>query len=233
MHGGTQGAGGQPHEKPPFSDKENYAVAEAMAIKALERLDARRQAERLGATVVEAPVGGHALEMEWFGRPIRVTLPGGGVANVRGGDEVPIWERIVILHYVGSTAPVQAGKDPIGFNEVPSGSFYLDAFIRRAHKPLAGAFGKGPRLLFEAGEIIGAERSAYGDASVAVRVLPKVTITAVVFGADEEFGADAKILYEPSIVSYFVTEDVAVLGGFVAQRLVRALRQLEGMGGTR
>jgi hypothetical protein len=230
MHGGTHGPGGHVHEK-PIPPQENYAVAEAMAIKAMERLDARRQAERLGATVVEAPVGGLALEMDWFGRPIRVTIPGGGVANVRGGDEIPIAERIVILHYAGSTAPVQTGTEPIGFAEVPSGAFYLDAFVRRAHRPLAAAFGRNPKLLLEAGEIIGAASSTFGDASVIVHALPKVPITAVVFGADEEFGAEAKILYAPSIVSYFVTEDIAVLGGFVAQRLTRALRQLEGMWG--
>lgn len=230
MRGGAHGPGGAAIEK-PLPPQENYAVAEAMAIKAMEHLDARRQAERLGATLVDDTGGGQAIEMAWFGRPVRVTFPAGAVSSVRGGDEIPIGERIVILHYAGSTAPVQAGTQPIGFAEVPSGSFYLDAYVRRAHKPLAAAFGRNPKRLLEAGELIGATKAAFGDASVVVHALPKVPITAVVFGADEEFGAEAKILYEPSIVSYFVTEDVAVLGGFVAQRLTRALRQLEGMGG--
>ena len=215
----------------PFSEKENYAVAEAMATKNLELLDPARQAARIGAQVSKAPVGGASLVFEWLGRPIRVTLPGGGVANLRDGDDIPIWERIVILHYTGSTAPLQQGTGLIGFAEVPSGAFYLDAFKRRAHAPLAASFGRDPKLLHEAGELIAATPAQFGDAAVTVQVLPKVAITAVVFGADDEFGADAKVLFEPSIVSFFCTEDIAVLGGFVAQRLSHALRQLEGVWG--
>jgi hypothetical protein len=166
---------------------------------------------------------------DWFSRPVAVSFPDGAVRNVRDGVEVPIWERIILLHYIGSIAPVSPGAELIGFNEVPSGSFYLDAFVRRSHKPLAGFFGSNPRLLHDAGELLGAAPAGLGDASVSVPVVPKVAVTAVVHAADDEFPADAKLLFPASIVSFFCTEDIAVIGGFAAGRLIRAGRQVQGI----
>ncbi|MBI5528327.1 MAG: DUF3786 domain-containing protein, partial [Deltaproteobacteria bacterium] len=169
------------------------------------------------------------LRFDWFSRPVAVSFPDGAVRDLRDGAELPIWERIILLHHVGSIAPVAENLDLIGFNEVPSGSFYLDAFVRRSHKPLAAFFGQRPGALLDAGELLGAVPAELGDAAVSVPVVPKVVVTAVVHAADDEFPADAKLLFPASVVSYFCTEDIAVIGGFVAGRLIRAGRQIEGM----
>ena len=52
--------------------------------------------------------------------------------------------------------------------------------------------------------------------------LPRVAVAAVVYGGDEEFPADAKLLFDVSIASYLNTEDIAVLGGIVVGKLIQA-----------
>lgn len=216
-------------ERPELPKQNNYEIAEAMARQALAHLDAAKQAGRCGAELAMAGSDRVELRFAWFGQPVGASFPDGAVRNLRDGAEVPIWERIILLHYVGNIAPVWESSDLIGFNEVPSGSFYLGAFVRRSHRPLAEFFGRKPKALLDAGGLIGAVPAGLGDAAVAVKVVPKVTVTAVVHAADEEFPADAKLLFPASIGSFFCTEDIAVIGGFVAGRLIRAGRQVEGI----
>jgi hypothetical protein len=131
------------------------------------------------------------------------------------------------LHYLGGDAVAPAHTDWIDYQQVPSGGFYFDAFKRRAHDPLAKVFGQQPQKLIEAGEAIGAEKAEFGDAAVLVNAFPRVPVVAVVHAADDEFPADAKVLFKSSIISYFCTEDVAVIGGLVAGRLVKAFKALK------
>jgi len=135
---------------------------------------------------------------------------------------------------VASPGADRESGDPgtlVGFANVPSGMFYLDAFRRRAHLPLAGMFGRQPALLLEAGALLGGEPVALGDAAVKLIVLPRIPVTAVVHAADEELPAEAKLLFAASITSHLCAEDIAVIGGMVAGRLIRAARKLSGTGG--
>jgi hypothetical protein len=58
-------------------------------------------------------------------------------------------------------------------------------------------------------------------------LFPRVPVVAVVHAADEEFPAEAKILFKSSIQSFFNTEDIAVIGGLVAGRLIRAAKEIQ------
>jgi hypothetical protein len=222
---------GDSSERPELPKQNNYEIAEAMARQALTHLDPAKQADRCGTELIMSGSDCVELRFDWFGRPVGVSFSDGAVRNLWDGAEVPNWERIILLHYVGSIAPVWESLDLIGFNEVPSGSFYLGAFVRRSHRPLAEFFGRKPKALLEAGGIMGAVPAGLGDAAVAVKVLPKVTVTTIVYAADDEFPADAKLLFPASIVSYFCTEDIAVIGGLMTGRLIRAGRQVGGIGG--
>ena len=54
------------------------------------------------------------------------------------------------------------------------------------------------------------------------RVLPRVRVAVVLYQRDEEFAADAAMLFDASTRHYLPIEDVAVLGGLVAGELMRA-----------
>jgi len=204
----------------------NYEQAEKMAREELKRLDPVRQAKRCGATVVEEKKTRTVVEVVFFGEPVRVTFPTGEVFYSSGDDEVPIWERILLLHYFEGDSPPPTHTELIGFAQVPSGGFYADAYRKRSHEPLASFFGERPELLLEAGKSLGADREDIGDAAVRVTALPKVQVVTVVHAADDEFPADAKLLYDSSVIAYFCTEDIAVLGGITAGRLIMAARKL-------
>jgi hypothetical protein len=212
--------------RPELPEQTNYDDAERLAREAIARLNPEVQAKRCGGRVIKAAQTYSIVQVDFFNTPVDVRFPEGQVTGP-GASEIPVWERILILHYLGGDAVAPAHTDWIGFSQVPSGGFYFDAFKRRAHDPLAKVFGQEPPKLIEAGEAIGAEKAGFGDAAVLVRAFARVPVVAVVHAADDEFPADAKILFKSSIDAYFCTEDVAVIGGLVAGRLIKAFKALK------
>ena len=204
----------------------HYDDAENLAKEAIARLDPEVQAKRCGGRVLKAAQTYSIVQVDFLNTPVDVKFPEGKVTGPRV-EEIPIWERILILHYLAGGAVAPTYTEWIGFQQVPSGGFYFDAFKRRAHDPLAKVFGREPVKLLEAGAAIGAGKAEFGDASVKVQVFAKVPVLAVIHAADDEFPADAKILFKSSIHSYFCTEDVAVIGGLVAGRLIKAFKNLK------
>lgn len=212
--------------RPELPDQTNYADAENLAKETIARHKPEVQAERCGGRVIKSAQTYSIVQVDFFKTPIDVKFPDGKVTGP-GATEVAIWERILILHYLGGDAVAPAHTDWVGFQQVPSGGFYFDAFKRRAHDPLAKVFGREPQKLLEAGAAIGAEKADFGDAAVMVPAFAKVPVVAVVHAADDEFSADAKILFKSSIQAYLCTEDIAVLGGLVAGKLVKAFKNLK------
>jgi hypothetical protein len=206
-------------------EEQSYQAAERKAREDLAGLDSEYQAERCGARVLGSSAEESIVEVPFFQKPMLVTFPSGEVRDT-DGRELPVWERILLLHYLAGDSSPPLRTELISFKQVPSGGFYFDAFRRRSHDPLARAFGDRPALLHHAGELLGAEPEVIGDAAVRVPVLPRVPVVAVVHAADEEFPSEARLLFESSITAYFCTEDIAVLGGLVAGRLIQASRDL-------
>lgn len=214
------------------ADPRAYRTAERMAREAVGRMEAVRQAKRCGARIAETRPARTIVRFDFFGEPVAVGFPDGEVFDPAGAREIPVWERILLLHYICCDASRQNLTELVGFEQVPSGGFYFDAFRRRAHRPLAEAFGAEPARLIEAGRSLGGKPEDIGDAAVRLPVLPRVPVVAVVHREDEEFAAEAKILFESDIIGYFSTEDIAVLGGLCAGRLIQADRELRAGGGA-
>jgi len=54
------------------------------------------------------------------------------------------------------------------------------------------------------------------------RALPRVWLAVVVYKGDEEFSPAANVLFDAAAANYLPTEDLAVLGGYLASKLVHA-----------
>ncbi|MEJ2208321.1 MAG: DUF3786 domain-containing protein [Anaerolineae bacterium] len=73
-----------------------------------------------------------------------------------------------------------------------------------------------------AARAMGAESLSFGDASFLFRALPRLWMAVVLYVADDEFPASANVLFDASASHYLPTEDMAVLGGLLASRLIKA-----------
>ena len=169
---------------------------------------------------------GAGFRFDFIGRAHEISFPGIEVVYGDGEGEVPLTEQVLILHYLNQAQGVPFHNDLITYREVPAGEFYYQAFFKRAESPLLSAFGENPDLLARTAPLIGAEpASGLGDVAVKVQALPMVPVTLVVWGGDEEFPPEGKILFDRNISHYLSTEDIAWVSGMIVYRLMRLAAQ--------
>ena len=210
-------------------EQDNYSVALDLARRTFAAQDPAEQARRTGCRLVGEPEPDRlVVEVRYLDLTCRVTHPEGHVSIAGSQEALPDWEQILVLHYLVSTGKVPAPDDPIIFSQVPSGAFYEAAFQRRVKNHFLSLFGRTPELLLPAAERLGGGKheGVTGDIGVRIPAFPRVDLFFILWKADAEFPADVNLLMSSSIASFLPTEDIAVLGGIAAGKLIRYARNL-------
>ena len=136
-------------------------------------------------------------------------------------DNLTIVE-VLILHYLTTTGTVPVKGEFVSFSGLPGAMFYFPSFRNRALLGLVHTFGSQPAALAKAAETLGGQRWHTGEHAWVLPVLPRVDIVCTVYPADDEFPAEANMLFSDSISNFLPVEDTAFLGGFVVGMLTRA-----------
>jgi hypothetical protein len=200
-----------------------YEIAYRKAVSALAGLDLGQVARRRGAAIRD-----RRLELSYFGRPMAVAVPAepDGPAGFQPA-ELALTEKILILHYLG-WAQAAAAPNPgrlVSFQQLAGASFYEPAYRRRGPARIARRFGQDVPGFARACRALGWSQEKLGDAAFGGPVLPLLRCVAVLHRGDEEFPAEASLLFDERVGQLLPLEDVAVLAGLVATRLGRAERQ--------
>jgi hypothetical protein len=138
--------------------------------------------------------------------------------------EIPLQEQVLILHYLMAQKMPSPADQWISYREIPGASFYFGAFVKRAVEPLKKVFGQNISGFSRAAEILHGNKNESGDAGFEFRVLPAVTLQLIIWAGDEEFPAEANILFDKTIGQILSPEDVAWLSGMVVYRLIALAR---------
>jgi hypothetical protein len=162
---------------------------------------------------------GGGIALGYFGRTFTVLLPGLMVT-----PELPEMERVLLLHYLASEGEVPEPGDWVSFHHLPGGSFYESAYRRRGTARILAVFGRDSERLVSAGLLAGGTPAELGDVSVIMPAFPRVHAAVVLHRGDDEFPAEAGVLFRRNITAFFSLEDVAVLAGVIASRLLKAAR---------
>jgi hypothetical protein len=207
---------GKMHAK-PRTPKETYGPALEKARQTFPDLDPHDTAARAAVSYEE-----NAFQVPLFGTLYQVYWPDGSVERKSQPEEVDVATCILLLHYLLTADGTPLGAEWIAFRNLPGGLGYDPAFQGRANLRLARAFGKNEEAFSSACQALDGERLSFGDASFSFRVLPRVWLAVVLYLADEEFSATCNVLFDAAVSRYLPTEDLAVLGGILAGRLIRA-----------
>ena len=87
---------------------------------------------------------------------------------------------------------------------------------------MLSTFGQDLPLYAKAAAALGGEPLSLGDAAARFMAFPRVPVTHVLWGGDEEFPPEATILFDETIPGYLPTEDIAALAGASVYRLMGA-----------
>ena len=165
-----------------------------------------------------------AFEILLMNRRVRLTFPEletfymdePGTADSKTADNV----RILLARYVMEGVQAESSGKMYSYPEMPWGPVYEVQFRGRCISRMAGTYGHNIKGFQEGMEKIGAKeaREASGrfasgaDCAYDIPFLPKLTIRALIWEADEEFPASAQILFSDNFPLAFTAEDMAVIG---------------------
>jgi hypothetical protein len=206
---------------------DDYETAVKLGKEALRDKNPKRVADLSGSHYGPQADGRALLELKFLNRDIVISWPDLEFSFKDEEQELPIQQKIILLHYLSGANGSSPSGDWIAYQEVPDGKFYLDAFLRRAKNPMVKAFGDDPELLEKlAGKSYGAQSSDKGDVSVVVNALPMVQVALILWRGDDEFPPEGNILFDRNIIGILSAEDIAWLAGMIVYPLM-------GMAGNR
>ncbi len=200
---------------------DDYVNAAELGRKALQGVNPERIAEESGARYKLGSRGDPVLTLAFLGRDVSVFWPDMIFRRTDSDEEVPIQQQVILLHYLKGAMGSRVTGEWIAYQEVPDGKFYLDAFQRRAVRPLVQVFGESPGLLTSVAEdLYQATPVEQGDVGVRIQALPKVPVVCLLWKGDDEFPPDGTVLFDKGIVNMLSAEDIAWLSGMVVYPLI-------------
>lgn len=188
-----------------------YHQAYQLACETLRNTDIKERSEKSGAILEAGKNGNYLIKLTFLNRLCQIRFPAIEVTYQESDEGVPLWSKILILHYLIKSKGYPLAGEWINFRQVPGGSSYYPAFVKRSQGPLLDFFKNRLQLLDKAAQALGGEKTHYGDRAVIIPTLPRVPIVLVFWSGDEEFQPQANILFDATIPTYLSTEDIAVL----------------------
>ena len=203
-----------------------YQHAYRLASDALKDADLEERAEKSGALIESQESGNVLIKLSFLNRNCLVGFPEVTISYEENGDEVPLWSKILILHYLGKSQGNPLTGEWINFRQLSGGDTYYPAFVKRSQKPLLDFFADRLDLLDETAQALGGHKGSEGDRGVIIPALPRVPIALIFWSGDEEFQPEARILFDATIPTYLSTEDVAVLSQQTVFGLIKCAKSI-------
>jgi hypothetical protein len=168
----------------------------------LEKLDHADTARRAGCQHLSDP---ERYLLTMLNTDYIVRMDGRSISAVEAAStERPaeFLEQLCVLAYLINSKDQPLSGKLINGLQLPGGQFFFRGVHCLPTEKLEEIFGDHPKALLEAAKPLRAEKSEFGDASVCLRILPRVPVTVVVWGRDEEFEARASILFDKTAADH-------------------------------
>jgi len=182
--------------------------------------DIEQQCRQSGAQYIPSE---KSVIIEYLNRSYRISLPGAEV-SLTTGEEVPIRDKILILHYFIRAKGTPLSGKLITYKELADGLIYFPVFSKRAVQPIVTFFGSEPEHLLKNAETLGGHKADYGDMAVTINAFSRVPVTIALWQGDAEFAPQGSIMFDSTISDYLTNDDIHTLCENIAWRLVRLLK---------
>ena len=204
------------------NDEYGYELAYRLACEQLTQIDdIEQQCRKIGVQYITSQ---KAITIEYLNQSYLITLPDVEISIMGKEKEVPLRDKILILHYLTQTKGTPLANKVISFKELPEGAGYFPTFYQRTIRPLVNYFGNEPHQLSAMARLLGGHEADYGDAAVTINAFRQTPITLVLWKGDKEFAPEGNVLFDSTISDYLPVEDIIVLCETIVRRLVKLLK---------
>lgn len=195
-----------------MSREDDYRAARALAIEELTHCDIKQHCVTAKLEIKNKSTGEQQVIFPYINRRHVLNIDSKTIAFEEDAGRPTLPEQVLMLHYLLKAQAIPFSGELITFREVPSGTFYYQAFFKRAIAPLVKGFGSHPSLLDQVAKIIGEIIPSPADKTLKILVLPRIPVVLSVWKEDEEFAAEGNIYFDSTISSHLPTEDIAYAG---------------------
>jgi hypothetical protein len=176
---------------------------------------------------IAAACGGQAVPggilLAYWGQPTLIRSPDMEAVNPDSGQNLPTFDQAMLMYYLATADGTPWAGRWISYRELPDGLFYHQAFQGYSGNRLARALGDKPAAFDQAAQGLGGSRlPGLGDHAFQLIPLPRVHLAAILWPGDDEFAPRASVLFDASAPHYLPTDGLALIGGGLAGRLIKA-----------
>jgi len=167
----------------------------------LEKLDCTETAKRAKCEYLDSP---SRYTIIFLNTEYAVHISDRKIFSIRSDsqqEEAKFLEQLCILAYLINARDLPPANKLVAGNTLPGGQFFFRGHHSLPTKKLEEAFGDNPKVLYQASAQLDAEQCEFGDVSISVYMLPRLPLTIVIWGRDEEFEARASILFDQTAAS--------------------------------
>lgn len=130
-------------------------------------------------------------------------------------------QQLCLLAYLINAKDIPLADKLISAEALPGGQFFFRGIHCLPIGKLEEAFGEHPESLYQIVKKLEAKKCEFGDASIEFTVLPRIPLTIVVWGGDEEFNARASILFDQTAGSHLPLDALLAAVNLSVEALIK------------
>ena len=161
------------------------------------------------------------LRIEFLCREYVIDQAGWTILRAADGAAPPSLMQSLILTYLymsDGTPPIDRW---VGFRELPNGLFYAQAFQGYAGAALVRDLNGDVAAFKRASEKLQGATLAIGDAGYIFQMLPHIKLAVTMWSGDDEFPAQAQVLFQETAPHYLITDGLAIIGSLLIGQIMK------------
>ena len=132
-------------------------------------------------------------------------------------------EQLSILAYLINATDKPLSGEWVSERSLPGGDFYFRTPVHQLPTSLLeSAFGAAPEKLHRVKARFAAESAEFGDAAIRLLVLPRVPIAIVIWSADCEFPARARVMFDSTAAEQLPLDALGAAATVAIKAVARA-----------
>lgn len=202
----------------PSNRFQAYETAVRGALERLQGVDMTLRCRELG---FREPGPDGVILLRAFGRDLELLPPDYELVDAGTRKTLHVFNRILVLRYLGARGPLAPSGVPLSFRSLPSGMFYWNPFRERSAALLEKTFGNDLADIRKRLARFDWESYPAGDLGASIHAVGALRIYLIYRAGDDEFPPSAEILFDSVIKRIYNAEDAAVLAQQMCLELVK------------
>ncbi len=128
--------------------------------------------------------------------------------------------KLLAILYMANSKAVPIANQWVPYRELKDGMFYTKSFTDTVEERVCRRFGDDLEGMQSACEKLGGRGVDQGDLGMVINTFPRLPLLFIIWRGDEEFEANARILFDLSATSYLNAFELRMLCGEVVNRLI-------------